>query len=327
MSESMLSGRGAQKRHCLVRVLAGLLLVTLATPGFAGEGADAHSVKSTAPSGSTAPQHAGDTAGLPRITVEARRNRQALRLKVDQFVTSMIVQPEGDSLYRWNQPICPLVAGLPKNFGEFILERISKTARDAHAPLAGRVCHPNLYVIATEYPDLLLKKWWTHDREMYNYHDIGIEAVERFIDSPRPIRVWYNTEWRCSDGVPFGPGSLPIFRGGASECMGGIDSRLTRASTGSNITSAIVVIDLHQMKSVTVAQMANYVALVGLADVRSDANPDPEPSILELFSHGTPPQGLSLWDRALLYSLYDTNHWEKVQVSEMELTMVRRIAP
>lgn len=84
---------------------------------------------------------------------------------------------------------------------------------------------------------------------------------------------------------------------------------------------------MKSLKSVTVAQMADYVALVGLADVRLDANPAPEPSILELFSHRTPPQGLSLWDRALLYSLYDTNHWENFQVSEMELTMVRRIAP
>jgi len=315
-----------ERTHRLAGALAALLFLPLATFAFTAQGANGGSNQPEQAT-STSRQDSSAKSKLPSVTIQAAREH-ALRLKVDHFVTSVIVQPWGDALYRWTKPVCPLVAGLPKAYGEFILERVSKAANDAHAPLAGSVCKPNLYVVATDHPERLLKKWWARDREMYNYRDVGIEAVEHFIQSRRPIRVWYNTAWRCSGGIPFGPGMLPIFdSAGVPRCRGAIDTRLTRASTGSNITSAVVMVDLSQMKKVTIGQMADYVALVGLADVRPDSDPGSAPSILGLFGHGTHQQGLTRWDRALLYSLYDTTKWQKLEIPELELTMVRRIAP
>jgi hypothetical protein len=74
--------------------------------------------------------------------------------------------------------------------------------------------------------------------------------------------------------------------------------------------------------------LADYVALVGLVDVRLDADPGAAPSILRLFS-GNPsaPPGLTPLDQALLYSLYNTRQADKQQVQDMESTMVSRIAP
>jgi hypothetical protein len=70
------------------------------------------------------------------------------------------------------------------------------------------------------------------------------------------------------------------------------------------------------------------VALVGLADVRLDADPLVAPSILQLFAgHATAPPGLTPWDQALLYSLYTTRQTDKEQVENIESSMVRRIAP
>jgi hypothetical protein len=68
------------------------------------------------------------------------------------------------------------------------------------------------------------------------------------------------------------------------------------------------------------------VALISLADLRLDADPG-SLSILDLFGHERPPQGLTLWDRALLYSLYNTEQASRLGVSQMEMTMVRHIAP
>jgi hypothetical protein len=81
------------------------------------------------------------------------------------------------------------------------------------------------------------------------------------------------------------------------------------------------------MKDVNLRQMADYIALVGLADVRLDADSTPVPSILELFGHGTSPQGLTRWDRALLYALYNTTHLSALELPAMEITMTRRISP
>jgi hypothetical protein len=273
-------------------------------------------------------------AQLGRVTIEAGKERQALRREVDHFVTSVIVQPWGDALDRWNIPICPLVAGLPKAFGELILERISQAAVDAHAPLAGRVCHPNLFVVAHDDVAQLVKKWWARDRTTFNFNDQGIEAVYQFFRSKRPIRAWYNLSWEDSAGAACFPAASAAALGArlplgvnAPTCTNGVGSRLIRSSTASNIASAIVVVDTDRMKGMTIQQLADYIALIGLVDVRLDADPAPVPSILELFGHATPPQGLTRWDRALLYSLYNTSQADRLQVSEMEVDMVRHIAP
>ena len=53
------------------------------------------------------------------ITVEAKREREELLLQVDQFVTSAVVHHFGESLMRWDTRVCPLMAGLPRDQGEF----------------------------------------------------------------------------------------------------------------------------------------------------------------------------------------------------------------
>ena len=276
---------------------------------------------------------AANTGGSSRlgVTIEAAKQRQALRHEVDRFVVSVVTEPWNDAPYRWSEPVCPLVAGLPRAAGEFMLQRISQAAVDARAPLDGRVCQPNLFVVAIDSPEQLLEKWWARDRRMYAYDRTGVEAVRSFVHSRRPIRAWYNTGMRCKGGVSFGPGISPMLGIALPDFLPPVcdltNSRLTRSSIATNITSAIVVVDLRRMKQVSVAQMADYVALIGLVGVRADADPGPQPSILQLFADSKPPRGLSAWDRALLYSLYNTDQWDVLQLPQIKSTMVKRLAP
>jgi hypothetical protein len=175
-SESAVASRRPKRRHPFAGALAALLLLPVTAPGFTPQGGDASS-------------------GLPRVTIEASKERQALRRRVNKFVTAVVVQPENESLIRWNAPICPLVAGLPRNIGEFMLARISQAALAARAPL------------------------------------------------------------------------------------------------------------------------------------RTDTDGGGVPTILRLFRDPKPPDGLTPWDRALLYSLYNTSQSGKLQLIDMEVTMVKRIAP
>src|SRR5581483_9714833 len=103
-----------------------------------------------------------------------------------------------DSLERWNTPICPLVAGLSREQGEFVLQRVSQIARDAHAPLGPERCRPNLYIVITDNPDLLLEKWSRRDRHLLNTCN-GMGYVKEFLHSRQPVRVYYNA--RFSSGV------------------------------------------------------------------------------------------------------------------------------
>lgn len=290
-------------------------------------------------------QQVATSGRLPGVTIEASKERQALRLKVDGFVSSVIVQPWNEAISRWNEPVCPLVAGLPQAFGEFILRRITQAAMAARAPIAGEKCHPNLFVVASPLPEQLLEKWWARDRWMYDTRH-GVEPVRSFIESKRPVRAWYNSALVCGGGAPavsggtalaiasvisgggmMGGGGSSAFGAGAPTCTDGIDTHLSYADVRS-IASAIVVVDLSRMKQVTIQQLADYIALLGLADVRADVDPGGAPSILRLFAaHATAPQGLTQWDRALLYSLYNTRQADKRQLQDLESTMLQRIAP
>jgi hypothetical protein len=58
-----------------------------------------------------------DSPQLDSITVQARNDREKIQLEVNQFVKSAVVHHSGEPLMRWHTPVCPLVAGLPRDQG------------------------------------------------------------------------------------------------------------------------------------------------------------------------------------------------------------------
>ena len=81
-------------------------------------------------------------------------SRPAVERRINTFVTGLThggfaVEP----LARWNVPICPLVAGLPAEQGEFILQRVSQALVAAETPLGPSDCKPNLHIVFTAEPE------------------------------------------------------------------------------------------------------------------------------------------------------------------------------
>lgn len=258
-----------------------------------------------------------------------RRNREQLRREVNQFVDAAIVKPHRDeSLLRWDSPVCPLVAGLTREQGEFVLGRLSEIAHAATAPLAGQNCAANLYVIVARNPNGFLRLWWRHDRRLFNTNH-GVAAVKRFIETDRPVRVWYNEMPVDPDagsaiatmlaqsvgiGVGAGPAEYPI-----NMNPGIVGSRLTYTAVRA-IASAIVVIDAQKVANLNFGQLADYVSLRSLAEISPDRDVGEAPTILRLFSEqqGSPPQGLTAWDQALLHAVYRSKQKDRLQLSEIQ---------
>ena len=292
-----------------------------------------------------APQeHPTGDAGLPHVTIRAS---QELRHQVDDFVTAVVTRPPArESLMRWNSPVCPLVAGLKSDQGEYILARISQAARAAHAPLAGRHCQANLFVMVTAQPRQILKDWFAHGARLDTRH--GIESVHSFLESPQPVRVWYNAVTGCNGAAPnaasTSPAELSSTLGGHVESGGAVGSAVPGTGLGpvacddsldthltlgevQSISAALVVADVNKLNHVSLEQLADYASLVGLMNIRSDADAGSAPTILRLFHDPKPPDGLTAWDKALLYSVYNTSQAGILQLTDMETLMVRRIAP
>jgi hypothetical protein len=270
---------------------------------------------------------------LDQITVQAQRDRDKLKHEVDAFVSSAIVKSNDESLMRWDHPVCPLVAGLDRDLAEFVLHRLSDTARSVHAPLGKEKCKPNFFVIVAQNPGTFLKLLWRRKPRLFDTTH-GIVPVKRFIESPRPIRVWYN----ASDiGVDGGAAFTSALAESAGIGMGMVDypvhvspsslgSRLTRPVVR-NIDSAIVVIDPKQVHTLNIGQLVDYVALIGLAQINLDKDLGQAPSVLKVFnaSETSPPLEMTVWDRALLRALYSTPQRNVVQLSEMETVAFKDI--
>src|SRR5450631_688486 len=136
---------------------------------------------------------------LDQITVQAQQDRGKLRHDVNDFVSSALVKSHDQSLMRWDHPVCPLVAGLEREPAEFVLHRLSDISRSVHVPLGKESCKPNVFVIVAQNPGAFLKLVWRRKPRLFDTTH-GIAPVKRFIESPRPIRVWYNASDIGVDG-------------------------------------------------------------------------------------------------------------------------------
>jgi hypothetical protein len=236
---------------------------------------------------------------LETVTISAQQRQELVEQEISKFVSSITLSPRTESLGRWWVPICPLVLGMSPEGGKFVLARLSEVAREVGAPLAPEKCAPNFVVILTSEPDLLLKKLWARNPRLFN-DEHGIGGIHHFVNTHRPVRVWYN----ATSGCP--------------SCA----NRLTWESV-TKITLAIVVADFGLVKDLTVEQLAGYIAMVGMAQIRESAKPGDAPTILRLFTEsGTArPAGLSLWDQAFLKSLYATDPANVMQMAEIKFNM------
>jgi hypothetical protein len=272
------------------------------------------------------------------VTVQARRERKELERQVSHFVAAVSVRYLNDALSRWNRPICPLVAGLPREQGEFVLARLSQIARQAKAPLAAEHCKKgNFYVVVTREPDALLKAWHARDPNMYMTRNGG-GYIRNFLDTPRPVRVWYNTDFVSSEGVALSANVVAAALAGTSLGMQLTMSNIptTTIPTGTrlrrslvqSLSSVIVVVDGNRVQNLQLGQLADYMGMVGLAEVNLDADVGSAPSIMKLFRDvPDPPQGLSSFDQAFLSSLYRAEQASVMQESAMKTIMLESISP
>jgi hypothetical protein len=154
------------------------------------------------------------------------------------------------------------------------------------------------------------------------------------------VRVWYNIISQGAGalspaelngtggqtGIPElagkGPTGLPVVAGSDG-------SRLVFNAVRA-FSSVIIAIDSARVKDLSLHQLADYAAMVGLMEVRAHTDVDATaPTILGLFvaSGSTAPAGLSAWDTAFLKALYNTDHRSKVQREDIFLRVFHDLAP
>jgi len=267
------------------------------------------------------------TGTLDTIDVQAARRLEERRREVERYVKAVLVEPFAGSLARWRLPVCPIVAGVPREQGEFVLARLSRIIADAGAPLGPEQCQPNFYIVVTANPAALLDGWRRRDKHLFG--DGSSLRVRRFLDSQQPVRVWYNAQIASGDGTPL---SLDAIAGAstASQYLTNTRSKGSRLQFDDvrALDTVLVIVDAGRLGAKGIGQLADYVAMVGLAEVKPDTAGTTSPSILRLFSAapGGEPAELSDWDKALLKALYHTPQTDRMQVRDIQNDVLRDVA-
>lgn len=268
-----------------------------------------------------------DPATLPEVTVSAPR--AVIERRADRWVTSLTArQSPRESLSRWSVPVCPLVAGLPRAAADVLLYHLTHRYRAIGAAMADEHCRePNLYVIATTDPVRFLHAWARKDARLYG--GAPPRAIDRFVNDPRPIRVWRNVT-HDSPGAVGGATDLPS--AGIGQQFSGARATQSYIATRLAYTevrvydSELVLVDLKALEGVTLATIADYVTLVTAAEVDPDVRVDGVGTVLSLVRRDgidpSAPTELTPWDLSFLTALYATDPRETMQRAAMTERMV-----
>src|SRR5687768_14974914 len=258
---------------------------------------------------------------LESVIVEAKRRRERIDKQVSEFVYSIAGPGKVESLARWNVPVCVATAGLTAAEADFVKKRIAQIATDADVSVGGPACGPNFAVIVTTEPEELLKAWRSEEHRLFNL-DRGAGGVNRFIQADQPVRVWHNA---CN-----APSGIPAHAFSTSQHCGSGSGTGSRLSWGAvrAIYTAIVVVDLEQIEGLTFGQVADYVAMVGLAQIRPNQEMGEVPTILDLFAMSgmDRSKGMTEWDQSFLKAVYATTDGSTTEISLIKVRMSEELA-
>jgi hypothetical protein len=252
----------------------------------------------------------GSPAALPEVVVETQR--AAFRQSVAAFVKGVTKSPQAsdeESLVRWNTPICFLAVGIGEEGGKAVLARLAEVASAAGAPLARQPCRANFVIVANSEPDRVIAAWYAQNSHLFG--DATLAQIHRFLEGSqtRPVRIWRNID----------RGRVAAMR------LGHFVPSNLHAESSPFVRNAILgffsvfaIVDTGRTEHFKLDQLADYVAMAGLANSDLDADLAGSRSILQLFAapKETPP-GLSSWDAAFLKALYQSDQTSSSQRFEI----------
>lgn len=212
----------------------------------------------------------------------------------------------GGNLARFEVPVCPGVVGMPRHLAAGVVERMRTDVAAVGVRLAPAGCTPNLTVIVTDDGPALIDGLQRKNPELFGHQLRG--EIDALRSAAGPAWVWQTTQPKRADGmaVPALDQIAPGQSQASRRAYAVPNAKMSRlASTVRQDTGlAFVVLSRSAIEGKTLAQIADYAVLRGLAGTRPDAGDAAgSRSIAALFTPSAPEEW-SEFDRAYLASLY-----------------------
>lgn len=254
----------------------------------------------------SAPQDA--PTQLEDVVVDGRRLEQLAR----EFIDDVAAPTRTRGLARWNTRLCVGVLNLRADVGQVIVDRISDVARDLGVEAGQPGCRANALIVATDDGPGMARAMVESRRQGFDIGSLKItqsdEALAAFMTEERPVR-W----WQISIPVDSETGERAIrLAGDIHPSTGQPTAPVIGVSTASRISSQIrddltkvfIIIDIDEVDGLTTTQLADYLAMVTLAQIDAQGDTAIYDTVLNLFQNREGITGLTEWDRSYLTGLY-----------------------
>lgn len=228
-----------------------------------------------------------------------------------EFVEGMAAPARGRGLARWEDEVCLGVVNFRSDAAHQLIDHISDVARDIGVGLGEPGCEPNVLIVGTSDGRALATELVGRHRQDFRYgytrSNRGSRALQVFQTSEAPVRWWhisllYNTlNGRLAIRLPGQePASVPqtgrclLRRGGIERCND-VTDRLVRS---------VVIVDVEALPELSFRQLADYLAVLALAQVEPDTDYAGFDTVLKVMAEPQSVAGLTEWDRNYLRALY-----------------------
>jgi hypothetical protein len=224
---------------------------------------------------------------------------------VSAFVESHTAITHLGRIARWDDPICPGIAGLPSGFSKFILQRIRTVAAAAGARVDPEGCKANISIVFTTAPQALVDGLRAKDPVMLGYYDNSAQA-DQLAKVTHPIQAWYVTKTVDLRGK----WSIDARDRHSSQNYDAQASNGTRVGDGlsSAFFSVTVIADPSKLGAFEIGALADNVAMLALSQPGNLEECSTLPSIENLALTGCTAAAklatMSPNDSAFLYGLY-----------------------
>ena len=255
---------------------------------------------------------------------------------VREFVNEVAAPNRNRGIARWEKDVCIGVANLRGAAAQYIVDRMSTVALEIGLTPGEPGCEANVIVIASDSADRVAEELVNERLHAFilggSGMDQGRAALNAFVRSDRPVR-W----WQVSMPTDSQTGAAAVRLPGecAGPCSGAADfGPKIRLPTSTRLSSPIVdslirtviIVDLEQVGGVNVQQLADYLAMVTLAQIDPDADTHAFQSVLNVFENPASADGLTEWDQTYLRGLYRANRTRNIGSGLPELSdSIRRV--
>lgn len=215
---------------------------------------------------------------------------------------AMAASSSDDPMARYEEPLCPGVAGLRTRVASAVLTRIRANADAAGIPVAeDTACQANMLIIILDDGQAYLERLADERRSLF----VALNTAEKrnLLSQQGPARNWLQRQMLTLDGhfVGYRENLVEIPQARAWSAHSRIYVPVKNV-----VTSSMVLIDNAAIEGMTVGQIADYATLRGLVGNLPRNEVEDQATILTLFDEGTAdkPEELTAFDRSLLASLY-----------------------